>query len=87
MRVVVKINDVDYVMGTDAASALVNVLSSAEVLYREYLGSSVPEADRWLLQITERDVAQQPLRVDLMDDERYEALLAIGKLRKQEKSK
>lgn len=79
MRLVVKVNDTDYVLTMEQMDALATMLAGCEVRVKEYLGSSVPEAQRWLEQIKPAD---DLIKADVMDDTRHAALVSVYKMRK-----
>lgn len=86
MKLVIKINDTEYVLTPEQTDTLTKVLFNAEVSQREYLGSNVPEAERWVNYIAPAtETTGAVLRCDIMDDEKYEALVAVGKMRKDAK--
>lgn len=80
MRLVIKLNDVEYVLTAEQADALTKVLFSADIHQREWLGNSVPESERWLHSII--PATDTYLKCDIMDEQKYAALVAVGKMRK-----
>jgi hypothetical protein len=86
MKLVVKVNDTEYVLSSEQLNALCTVLFDAEVFQREYLGASVPEDERWLDTVAPPGTGAM-LKADVWSDTKYEALVAAYKMRQEQKRK
>lgn len=78
MKLIVKVQDVSFILTPDQVSSIVAVIADAQVLTTKYLGSSVPEAARWKKLIT--PVVMDDVKFAAMDDVSYGALQLVSKL-------
>lgn len=85
MKLVLKINETDYVLPVDQAERIVEMLATAEVFVKKYLGASKPANEQWLpmiLPACDADVPHLTMRV--MDDVTYAGMVAVHRMRKSE---
>jgi len=78
VKMLVKVQDVTFILTPEQMDAIVAVVADAQVYTSKYLGSSVPEPERWKHLIT--PVVMNDIRFSVMDDVAYGALQLVSKL-------
>ena len=78
MKFILNVNDVKYLLTPEQVNTIVTTLADAAILEKVYMGTSVPEADRF-----KEIICTPPLdkiNLGVMDDTKYESLGLITKL-------
>lgn len=79
MRLLLKIEDTEFLFTPEQASALVAVLAETQVHERKYQGSTVPEGQRWKRLLSTPNLPEA-LKFSVMDDVSYAALVAVTRI-------